>query len=324
MWDVLAEYVSMFPDHSVDVINAHFASEYWCTFDKWIIKDCKYDIKVGRKTISKFQQWRQESEIDEITQELDKLIEKIQKKWVNISINYNAEVNKHTPIRIEPFVWWDVNNILVIPDIHTPATLDWFLEFVRKQQEIFNCWTVIYIWDIIDFHSLSYHEKIPELLNPKWEIAEAISVLQDWYYTFPEATVLMGNHDSIILRQARTAWLPRDFIKDLNKIFQAPAWYKFIDECIVHGVLYTHWTNWDAYAKCIGEWMNIVQWHLHTKWFVQYHRNRQWQKFGMQVWTWIDYKRNNFDYAKTNSKHPVLSCWVVLNSWKLPIIIPYS
>ncbi len=205
-----------------------------------------------------------------------------------------------------------------------PYDLDWYLSFCRDQQEKFNCWTVIYIWDIVDFHSISYHEKQPEELNPTWEIALARLKLSDWYKTFPNATVIMGNHDLLIYRQAKTAWLLREFIQDPNTIFQAPSTYTFMDELIIWDVLYTHWSTSNAFKKCILENMNMVSWHAHTQCWIMYHQNRHWKKWWMQVWVWIDYASHAFDYAKQSSRFPVTACWVVLNNWSLPIVIPYD
>ena len=260
---------------------------------------------------------------DEDMTELEKIQHKFAKRWITIKIEYDPKP-KYESRALPPFLWWDINNVLVIWDIHEPYSLDDYLYFCRQQQERFNCWSVLVIWDIVDFHSISYHEKIPEELNPAWEIAEARRRLKDWYLTFPTATVTMGNHDSLIRRQLRSAWLLREFVKDPRTIFEAPLWWDFVDEIIVNDVLYTHWNTSDARKKCILEDMNMVSWHAHTKCGIIYHQNRHWKKRGMQVWVGIDYKRQAFEYAKSNGKHPVTACGVVLDMWTLPIIIPFN
>lgn len=260
---------------------------------------------------------------DEDMTALEKIMLKLQKKWVNVSINY-WWLKTHERNKIEPYHWWNPDNVLVISDLHCPYVLDWYLKFCREQQEKFDCWTVVYIWDIVDFHSISYHEKIPEELNPQWEMARAREILKDWYHTFPTATVTWWNHDSLVWRQARTAWLLREFIQDPNTIFQAPSTYKFVDEIVIDWVLYTHWSSSNAFKKCILEWMNMVSWHAHTQCWVMYHQNRHWQTWWMQVWVWIDYKQQAFEYAKSNSKMPITACWVVLNKGQLPIVLPFN
>lgn len=259
--------------------------------------------------------------IEEELSKLEKIIDKLKAKWIDIGgINYQWK-QKHISKALPPFLWGDVNNVLVIWDLHSPHIIDWYLEFCRKQQEKWNCWTVIYIGDIIDFSSISYHEKTPEELNTGWEIAQARLVLDYRYKTFPKAYVMYGNHDMLVYRQAKTAWLLREFIQSPHSIFQAPLTYEFLDEIEICWVIYTHWTKWDAFTKCVKEWVNLVQWHLHTKAWVQWHNNRQWNLFWMQVATGIDYKKKAFDYARCFASQPVVWCWVVIENWTLPIFL---
>ncbi len=287
--------------------------KFWCSI--WLAT-----ISIIRNTaLQPYDNIRDDNQEKEDISNLDKIIERLHAKWINIKVDYNW-MKTYQNRWIAPFLWWDKNNVLIIWDLHCPYELEEYLLFCRQQQELFNCWTVIYIWDIVDFHSISYHEKIPEELNPRWEMSLARQRLKDWYYTFPEACVLLWNHDSIPYRQARTAWLLREFIRSPNTIFEAPNSYLFLNEIIINNVLYTHGTIWDAWTKCVKEWISLVQWHLHTKAWIIYHANRNWTIFGMQVWTWIDYKKQAFDYARSNSKIPVTSCWIMLNN--LPIVIP--
>lgn len=262
--------------------------------------------------------------IDEELSALDKILEKLEKRWITIGgIDYQA-LRQHKSRALDPYLDGDESNVLVIGDIHAPHDLDGYLAFCREQQELWNCWTIIFIGDVADFHSISQRQKIPEILNPKWEIALAIERLKDWYATFPKATVTLGNHDLRPWKAAAGAWLLREFIQDANTIFQAPATYDFVNEIIINNVLYTHWTKGTAFKKCVTEWMNIVQWHCHNSAGVQYYRNRQWQVRWLQTGNWIDYEKVAFDYAKELSAQPVLSCGVVLNNWRLPIVLPFK
>lgn len=285
--------------------------------------------KINKQTgvpISTMSYWRKEAWLgkgkDEDTDmtQLDKTLTKLRKKWYIINADVDNRLT-HKPRNLQPYTKWDKDNVLVISDLHSPYDLDDYLSFCRYNQERFRCGTVVFIWDIIDFQSISYHEKLPEELNPKWELALARQRLQDWYKTFPKAIVCMGNHDLLPYRNAKTAGLMREFIKNENEIFEAPDGYTFLNEIELNDVIYTHWTQWDAFTKCVAEGKSLVQWHLHTKAWVQWHRNRNGQIFGMQVGTGIDFNRRTFDYARTSAFKPVLGCWVVLDAGKLPLFI---
>ncbi len=288
----------------------------------WIDTSTFWEVKWGLKIWNwlEYKNWEVTTIEEELTQ-LEKIIEKLKAKWIDIGwINYQWK-EKHISKALTPFLWGDVDNVLVIGDLHSPHIIDWYLEFCRKQQEKWNCWTVIFIGDIIDFASISYHEAQVEELNPSWEIAEARRVLQDWYKTFPKAYVCFWNHDLLPYRKAKTAWLLREYIQTPHSIFEAPVLYEFIDEIEICWVIYTHWTKWDAFTKCVKEWTNLVQWHLHSKAGVQRHNNRQWNLFWMQVATGIDYKKKAFDYARAFPSQPVVWCWVVVENGTLPIFL---
>lgn len=314
----------------IELINAGYSHReialmLWIS--KWTISSIRVNHWLGikKKWLSmwswlQYKDW-EVSPIDEDLTQLELIVERLKSKGIDIGwINYQWK-QKHISNSLPPYRDGDPNNVLVIWDLHSAHIIDWYLEFCRKQQEKRKCWTVIYIWDIIDFASISYHEKTPEELNPQWEIAQARLVLQDWYKTFPKAYVCLGNHDMLPYRQAKTAWLLREFIQTPHSIFWAPSLYEFIDEIEICWVVYTHWTKWDAFTKCVKEWINLVQWHLHTKAGVQYHNNRQWNLFWMQVATWVDYKKKAFDYARCFASQPVVWCWVVVENWTLPIFL---
>ena len=52
----------------------------------------------------------------------------------------------------------EVNNILVIGDLHEPFCLDKYLDFCIDKYNEFNCTEVVFIGDVIDNHYSSYHE----------------------------------------------------------------------------------------------------------------------------------------------------------------------
>lgn len=261
--------------------------------------------------------------VDEDISALDKILERLEKKGIIIwGIDYQW-LRQHKQEEIAPYLDWDEGNVLIISDIHEPVSIAWYMRFCREQQEKYNCGTVIYIGDIVDMASFSYHELVPENLNPKWEVALARQKLANRFRVFPKAKVCRGNHDLLWYRKARTAWLLREFLVGPHEMFWAPATYEFADEFIIDDVIYTHGNAGNAWKKAPIEWMNLVSWHHHTSAGVQWFKNRSKQIFWMQVGTWIDYETCNFDYARISPKQPILSCGVVLDRWTLPIVIPF-
>jgi len=290
---------------------------------------CELDFypSLARTPLQPYNLIYKNGEVDVDTQEdisqLERVLDRLQKKGYSIgAINYQGR-EAYVSRAMEPY-FGNEDNVLVIGDIHEPVSIDWYLEFCREQQEKFDCGTIVFIWDIVDMNSFSYHEHQPEELNPAGEMALAKQKLADWYATFPKAKVCMWNHDCLGYRKAKTAWLLREFIKSPHDMFGAPAVYEFEEEFIIDDVIYTHGNAGNAWKKAPLETMSIVSWHNHTLSGVQRFRNRVKQIFGCQVGTGIDYSRANFDYARISPKQPILSCAVVLNNWTLPIVLPFD
>ena len=68
----------------------------------------------------------------------------------------------------------------------------------------------MFIGDIIDNHYSSYHETSADGMGGLDELELAIKRISRWYDAFPKATVIIGNHDRLIMRKAQTSAIPRD------------------------------------------------------------------------------------------------------------------
>lgn len=212
------------------------------------------------------------------------------------------------------------DNVLVIGDLHEPFCLDSYLTFCRKQQEIFNCGTIVFIGDIIDNHWSSYHEIEPSALSLESEFLAAKNRIKDWYEVFPNAMVCIGNHDRMVYRKAKTGGIASSWIKDFKDVLEVPGWI-FKDEFEINGVIYNHGEGGEAKAKVTQELQSQVQGHLHSKGYCEILAGANKYAFGMQVGCGINRSAYAFAYNQSGKK-PVIACGVVLNRGTLPILIP--
>lgn len=222
--------------------------------------------------------------------------------------------------RLEPIFNLDKSNILIIGDLHEPFTKTGYLEFCREQQEIYNCGTIIFIGDLIDNHYSSYHETDPDGYSAGQELDLAIQNIQDWYYTFPQATVIIGNHDRLVHRKAFSSGLSKRWIKDYAEVLETPSW-KFVENINLYGINFNHGEGGTARKRAQNELESQVQGHLHTQLYTEYMVGANYIIFGMQVGCGIDNKSYAMAYGR-NFKKPAIGCGVVLNNGKLPIVIP--
>jgi metallophosphoesterase superfamily enzyme len=211
----------------------------------------------------------------------------------------------------------ETRNVLVIGDLHEPFCLDEYLDWCIEQYEIYNCNQVIFIGDIIDNHFSSYHETSADGMGGADELELSIKRISRWYKAFPKATVIIGNHDRMIMRKAQTSAIPSKWIKSYKEVLEVPSW-EFVDHHIQDNVLYQHGEGGTARTACKNHLINVVQGHLHTQCYIEHYVGKNFRVFGMQVGCGIDFGTYAMAYAKYGKK-PAVGCSVVLNEGTLPI-----
>lgn len=213
------------------------------------------------------------------------------------------------------------SRVLVIGDLHCPFDLDAYLIHCKQMYVDFQCNRVVLIGDVIDNNFSSYHETDPDGHSGGDELEKAIERLQKWYMAFPEATVVLGNHDRLIRRKAFSGGIPKEWIKEYSDVLCTPTW-NYVDHIEIDGVLYVHGEGGTARTRIKDTHQSIVQGHLHTQAYIDWIFNSQQRIFGMQVGTGIDFDSYSFAYAKRGKK-PAVSCGVVLNGAH-PFLIPMT
>lgn len=279
----------------------YLSKKFNCTVE--IIKEAKRKIRNKKTKI----------EIDE-----DLLKEFLEYRRKKIEVVHKKKKAKKLP---KPYSG-NPDNVLVIGDLHEPFCLDSYLEHCRKTQEEFDCGTVIFIGDVIDNHYSSYHETDPDGFSAGEELERAIYKIRDWYRVFPQATVLIGNHDRMALRKAQTSGVSKLWVRDYTEVLNTPSW-KFTEEIVIDDVCYNHGEGGTARTRMKNELQSQVQGHLHNQSYVEYSVGPKHKVFGMQVGCGVDRNSYAMSYGK-HFKKPVISCGVVLNKGTLPILLPMN
>lgn len=202
-------------------------------------------------------------------------------------------------------------NVLVIGDLHLPFTLDGYLEHCIETYYKHNCNEVVFIGDIIDNHASSYHETDPDGYSAGQELKLAIQRIKEWYKAFPKATVIIGNHDRLIMRKAYSSGLSKLWIKDYAEVLGTPGW-TFTESIEIDDVLYIHGEGGVARTRARRDLCSIVQGHLHTQASVDWIVGKNFKIFACQTGCGIDAKAYAMAYAKEFAK-PAIGCAVILN-----------
>ena len=209
-------------------------------------------------------------------------------------------------------------NVLVIGDLHEPFCLDGYLQHCIDTYNKYNCNEVVFIGDIIDNHASSYHETDPDGYGAGQELKLAIQRIKQWYSAFPKATVIIGNHDRLIMRKAQTAGLSKMWIKDYAEVLGTLGW-TFTDSIEIDNVLYIHGEGGTARARMRRDLQSIVQGHLHSQAYIDWCVGAKFKIFGMQVGCGVDHRSYAMAYGKEGPK-PAIACGVILQG-EVPINI---
>jgi len=199
--------------------------------------------------------------------------------------------------------------ILVIGDLHCPFEKKGYFEFCLETYDRFNCNQVLLIGDLVDSHATSRHETDPDGMSAKTELERAIEDLQKWREAFPVATVIIGNHDRVVMRRAFSSSIPSMWIKSFNEVL-GTSW-DWTERAEFDGVQFVHGEGGTARTKAKNDMQSTVQGHIHTQAYVEHfcgNRNRIW---AMQVGCGLD----RDSYAAAYSKHykkQAIGCGVVI------------
>jgi predicted phosphodiesterase len=212
-----------------------------------------------------------------------------------------------------------VARVLIIGDTHCPGMRRGYVEFLKRVAENYGVNRIVHIGDLVDWASISYHEKSPGLSNASAEYRRAKRQVASLVRAFPEADWLIGNHDALTERQAITAGLPPALLRDYADMWEVP-WtvHPRFSKLTIDGVIYSHGDSGrggqDAvFRQARDNFRSTVIGHFHSQAGVKWWANPEFRVFGMSVGCGIDINRLQFAYGRKITAKPILGCGAVLN-----------
>ena len=220
------------------------------------------------------------------------------------------------------------DHILVIADTHIPFERKGYLEFCKGVEKKFSCGTVVHIGDLVDNHSINYHEHDPDGWSPEYEMKEADKHLEDWFKAFPKALLCRGNHDALPDRKGKTVGLPKRCFKSFREMWKLPKAWVDDFEFEVDSVRYEHGTGYyGKYSHVNASYDNrqsTVIGHTHSVAGIEWSANSKNIIFGMNVGCGIDHKAYAFGYGKDFRRKPILGCGIVTDGGRYAQFIAMS
>jgi metallophosphoesterase superfamily enzyme len=210
-----------------------------------------------------------------------------------------------------------MSRVLAIGDVHAPVQRDDYLIFCQDLYDAWDCDKVVFIGDVVDWHGISFHARHPDGPGTVDEYNLAKDVIAEWYEAFPEATIILGNHDERITRKAEAAEIPSRFIRSYSDIWETPEW-NWTQDTIIDDVYYMHGDgagggNSPAALNARQMAMSVVCGHFHRVAGVQWMGSPRQRWFGLDTGCGIDDTKYAFAYGRKLRKRPIIAAGVIID-----------
>lgn len=213
--------------------------------------------------------------------------------------------------------------VLCIGDIHCPWERKGYLQFCQDLYYQWDCNTVVFIGDVVDHHAISFHQKEPACPSPLQEYELTKTALQKFYNAFPNAIVLLGNHDDRIVRKAKSVDIPDVYLKSHIDVWKTPKW-SWQDDCIIDDVYYYHGNGQGGeYPACNAVrkmFMSCVLGHNHTASGTKYYVNPTRRIFACDTGAGCNDKAMAMAYSRNRKRKSVMSAAVIIGG--VPYVEP--
>lgn len=213
---------------------------------------------------------------------------------------------------------------LIISDIHAPAQHPDTIKFLYAIRKKYKPQRVKFTGDEINWESISYHEKNPDLPAPKDELEQARKALSPLYDMFPVADLMESNHGSLPFRKALTAGLPSELLISYNEILQAPKGWKWhlkhVFQTKLGPVFMTHGRSSAINKLSQSQGMSAIQGHYHSKAYISYWANEERLCFDMNVGALCDDKSLAMKYGWNSVYKSIIGCGILING--VPYLVP--
>ncbi len=221
-----------------------------------------------------------------------------------------------------------MSRVIIISDLHLPVAHPGALDFCVDMYNKYQCDTVVQIGDVIDHHAVSRHDKHPDCPSAKDEYVIVAEQLAQWYDTFPEAIVTIGNHDNRPVELAcEKAGVPEMYFKELGDIWNTPNW-EWVYDIVIDDVYYFHGIGSAGKTPALNKsntiHMPVVMGHRHSVAGHHWGAGPRERWFGLDVGCLIDVDAFQFAYGKHSNKKPLIGCGFVIDGMPKFEMMPCS
>lgn len=214
--------------------------------------------------------------------------------------------------------------ILVIGDLHAPFIHQDALLFLRWLKKVYKPDEVVFIGDEIDAHGISNWSHDPDGMSAGDEHNAALEQLKPLYKLFPVAKCCISNHTDRVWRKAYDVGLPKQFIKTVSEVLQAPPGWQWAQKWIVDDIQFEHGEGFSGQLghmkATMANMRSTVIGHLHSWAGINWYANHDKLIFGMNCGCLLDHSQYAFQYGKFHKAKPIIGAAVIVRG--TPAFIP--
>lgn len=219
------------------------------------------------------------------------------------------------------------SRILLISDQHAPYNHPDMLKFLSAIKKKYNPTFVVNGGDEIDGHALSFHDSDSDLPSAGDELVKAIRVLKDLEKLFPEMVILDSNHGSLAARRFKHHGIPMKYLATPHEIYGVSSKWQWVNDftaILPNGqpVYMCHGMTKQGLKLAAQRGTNVVQFHYHTEFRIDYIGNPASLLWSLQSGCLIDRKSLAFAYDKLNLNRPIIGTSMIIDS--KPVLLPMT
>lgn len=217
------------------------------------------------------------------------------------------------------------SRILCISDQHAPYNHPDMFRFLAAIKKKYKPTFVINGGDEVDAHALSFHDSDSDLPSAGDELVKATKVLKQLEKLFPDMVLIDSNHGSMAARKFKHHGIPMKYLASLNQIYGVSERWKWVNDLSIklpngQDVYFCHGTSKNGIKLATQRGTNVVQFHFHTEFRIDYAGNPNNLLFSINSGCLIDRKSLAFAYDKLNLNRPIIGTSMIIDS--KPLLIP--
>jgi predicted MPP superfamily phosphohydrolase len=219
----------------------------------------------------------------------------------------------------------DTRRILTISDQHMPYNHPDMFAFLKAIKTKYNPTLVINGGDEVDAHALSFHDSDADLPSAGDELELAIKGLKKLEAMFPNMILLDSNHGSLAVRKFKFHGIPMKYLATPQQIYGVSDKWQWTNDLSVklpngQDCYFCHGISKSGIKLAQQRGTNVVQFHYHTDFRIDYVGNPSNLLFSLQSGCLINTKALAFAYDKLNLNRPIIGTSMIIDS--KPMLIP--